>query len=315
MLIDERRTVGTIGGGHLEWHATLLAREQLRDFAAAPVRVVDLVLGPQLRQCCGGRVELWLERLTRQDLPWLAEAAHHIHARRGLTLVSEFTGGGVSHRLQRSLSSTDGLCLRRAGRCATLSESVGSHRPCVWIFGAGHVGQALVRLLAELATFEITWIDARAQLLPAELPAGVTTHAGSQPAQLSTAAAPGTRFIVMTHDHELDYQVCRSILCRADPGWLGLIGSASKAARFRSRLLRDGLDHGKLAALNCPIGVSGIASKAPAAIAIAIAAQLLQLQAQCSAATPPTAAARDDAAPDDGCSGTCSGCETQRRAR
>ena len=75
MLVDAAGTVGTIGGGRLEWHAVTLARKLLRDARAAPVRIADLILGPELGQCCGGRVELWLERLTRNDIHWLGDAA------------------------------------------------------------------------------------------------------------------------------------------------------------------------------------------------------------------------------------------------
>jgi len=91
--------------------------------------------------------------------------------------------------------------------------------------------------------------------------------------QLAPAAA---RFLVMTHDHALDYSLCRAILERGDFAWLGLIGSKSKAARFRSRLARDGLTPDAIARLVSPIGVAGIASKWPAAIAVGVAAQLLQ---------------------------------------
>jgi xanthine dehydrogenase accessory factor len=128
------------------------------------------------------------------------------------------------------------------------------------------------------------------------------------------AAAPaGTRYVVLTHDHALDYELCRVILSRADAAWLGLIGSASKSARFRSRLLRDGLDREALAGLTCPIGVPNIPSKLPGAIAIAIAAQLLQRD------TRELATNRDPVPPQAAttlaqeCSGSCRSCEAERR--
>jgi xanthine dehydrogenase accessory factor len=303
MLVDAHGTVGTIGGGHLEWHATTVAREQLLDSIAAPVRIADLILGPQLGQCCGGRVELWLERLTRDDLPWLTEAARRMRARRGLSLATEFAHGVVSRRLLRSVGNARGLELRRTARAHVLFEALRPQRPQLWIFGAGHVGQALVRLLAELALFEITWIDSRPELLPAGLPEDVTAKTCAAPADLVGSAPAGARFVVMTHDHALDYELCRLILTRADASWLGLIGSASKAARFRSRLLRDGGDRAMLSGLTCPIGIPGVTSKLPAAIAIAIAAQLLQRPAV------PAAHAADS----HGCSGSCGSCGSERR--
>ena len=93
----------------------------------------------------------------------------------------------------------------------TLLEALGPRRSPLWVFGAGHVGQALVRLLAELALFDIRWIDSRPELLPAGLPDGVTTQACAAPVDLVGAAAPATRYVVLTHDHALDYELCRSI--------------------------------------------------------------------------------------------------------
>jgi xanthine dehydrogenase accessory factor len=285
LLVDACGTVGTIGGGRLEWHATTLARQLLLDSGAAPVRITELILGPELGQCCGGRVELWLERLTRNDLAWLNEAARRMReqprsavaAATGLSLASVVARGVVTHRLQTDVTVSAAVTLTRsAGEGVTLLETLRPRRSSLWIFGAGHVGQALVRLLAELALFEITWIDSRAELLPDGLPEGVTAKVCAAPLELAEAAPAGTRFVVMTHDHALDYELCRRVLARADFSWLGLIGSASKAARFRSRLSRDGMDRDTVARLTCPIGVAGISSKLPAAIAIAIAAQLLQ---------------------------------------
>jgi len=313
MLVDALGTVGTIGGGRLEWHAVSLARELLRDARAAPVRIADLILGPELGQCCGGRVELWLERLTRSDVHWLEDAARRLRAEPGVAIASEIVDGVVTHRLvRRSFTGAAAVQIERGPReRVTLFETPRRRRPDLWIFGAGHVGQALVRLLAELALFEITWIDSRAELLPGSLPEGVTARVCADPAELAICAPPGTRFVVLTHDHALDYQLCRVILARADLSWLGLIGSASKSARFKSRLLREGLNRETVSGLICPIGVAGISSKLPGAIAIAIAAQLLLQQgvAEPGASTLPHAEMDplDCAA---GCGSCPSGCST-----
>jgi xanthine dehydrogenase accessory factor len=313
MLVDSRRTVGTIGGGRLEWHAIRAARELLRARDTAPVRIDDLVLGPQLGQCCGGRVELWLERLTRDDLPWLHQMARRLRTGGGSVIATEFAGGVVSHRLLRSISGAAGLELRRSEQDrVTLFETLRPQRPRLWVFGAGHVGQALVRLLSELALFEITWIDSRDELLPANLPECVTTHACAQPSELIGAARPATRYVVLTHDHGLDYELCRSILMRGDAAWLGLIGSASKSARFRSRLLRDGVGADMLAGLTCPIGIPGVASKLPAAIAIAITAQLLQKLDAAPAALSTSAPGRVARDGPQLCNAACESCGSGR---
>jgi xanthine dehydrogenase accessory factor len=313
LLVDAFGTVGTIGGGRLEWHATTLARQLLLDASAAPARIVELILGPELGQCCGGRVELWLERLTRHDLAWLNEAARRMREERefaiapqaGLSLASAVADGVITHWLQNSPTESAAVTLMRvAGERVTLYETLRPQRSKLWIFGAGHVGQALVRVLGELALFDITWIDSRAELVPGGLPEGVTPTVCAAPLELVQAAPAGTRFVVMTHDHALDYELCRSILARADSSWLGLIGSASKSARFRSRLSRDGLDRETLSRLTCPIGVAGISSKLPAAIAIAIAAQLLQEATSKAVAHPTT----DPQSPTCDCEPGASGC-------
>jgi xanthine dehydrogenase accessory factor len=300
MLVGLDRTLGTIGGGRLEWQAIRAAREQLRDRNAAPVRIDDLILGPDLGQCCGGRVELWLERLTRDDLPWLREAARCLRGAGGVSIATDVDGRVASHRVLPLGQGTAGLDLRRsAGGNLTLRRSAAANltlqrsvpgnvtlfevlrpqRLPLWIFGAGHVGQALIRLLSPLDLFDVLWVDSRPGLLPSGLPDCVTAEASAAPTDLVDTAPPGTHYVVLTHDHAVDYELCRLILARGDAGWLGLIGSASKSARFRSRLLRDGISRERLSTLHCPIGIDGIASKLPAAIAIAIAAQLLQQHA------------------------------------
>ena len=280
MLIDDSGMLGTIGGGRLEWHAACAARQLLCASDSPSVQIDDVILGPELGQCCGGRVQLWLERLTRQDLPWLQAASQSARNGGANAVETRFAAGIATHSL-RSLRDAAPVTLRRDAAGETLLEALGPRRSPLWVFGAGHVGQALVRLLAELALFDIRWIDPRPELLPAGLPDGVTTQACAAPVDLVGAAVAATRYVVLTHDHALDYELCRSILKRGDAAWVGLIGSASKAARFRARLRRDGIDP---AGLTCPIGVSGIVSKLPTAIAIAVAAQLLQLGAAAAVA-------------------------------
>jgi xanthine dehydrogenase accessory factor len=325
LLVGPDGALGTIGGGRLEWHATSLARRQLSaaDGAGAAVRVADLVLGPELGQCCGGRVQLWLERLTHADLPWLRRTARRLRNGDDLGWVTDAVHGGVTRRLMPAEKNSGAVQLQRRDGRLTLIERPCARRPALWIFGAGHVGQALTRLLGELGLFDITWVDSRAELLPGALPDGIRVRHCAAPASLVAAAPAGARFVVLTHDHALDYDICRGVLERGDACWLGLIGSGSKAARFRSRLVRDGVDPDRLPGLNCPIGVPGIASKLPAAIAIAIAAALLQQhdasppgdqaglpQAGPRAAGPPQAA---PAHPKDlDCGGRCQGCGAPR---
>lgn len=157
----------------------------------------------------------------------------------------------------------------------TFLERLDDEFPAVWLYGAGHVGQALARILMELP-LRLTWIDARAELFPATVAECVRIR--RDPDTLATVAeAPvGAYFLVMTHSHPLDYALCQGILQRNDFAWLGLIGSESKAARFRSRLAREGVGAEVIASLVCPIGIDGIESKWPAAIAVAVAAQVLR---------------------------------------
>ena len=158
---------------------------------------------------------------------------------------------------------------------AMLVEPAQPRRAALWVYGAGHVAQSLVHILSGLP-FEVTWIDARAELLPAALPDNVHPLCTQAPVNTIGSAPAGVHYLVMTHDHGLDYALCRRALERNEFASLGLIGSKSKGARFRARLARDGVSPEAIARLTCPIGIEGVSSKLPVAIAIAVAAQLLQ---------------------------------------
>jgi xanthine dehydrogenase accessory factor len=146
----------------------------------------------------------------------------------------------------------------------------------LYLFGAGHVGQALVRALGGLP-INIHWIDTRDDMLPRTLPAGVNAICTDTP-EAEIDAAPGDAwFLVMTHDHGLDQRLCEQILQRDDFSYFGLIGSLAKRRNFETRMRRRGIDAQKFARMTCPIGIDGIGGKQPAQIAISVAAEILQV--------------------------------------
>lgn len=152
-----------------------------------------------------------------------------------------------------------------------------SRRFRLHLFGAGHVGRALVQVLAGVPC-EIVWIDEREHEFPAgPLPTQVECVC-VEPVEAEVAVGrPGDAYLVLTHSHALDLAITEAILKRGDFGWFGLIGSATKRARFEHRLRERGIDDATLARMTCPIGLPGIGGKQPGVIAVAIAAQLLEI--------------------------------------
>lgn len=225
-------TLGSIGGGHLEWQAMAEARRRLAGEAGP--ELVRYALGASLGQCCGGELQLHYERLSSGDLA---------------TVRARFEA-------------------RRQGW------------PSVAIFGAGHVGRALVQVLAPLPVW-VHWIDSREAIFPDAPPDTVCCEC-SDPVQDAVAGlASGSQVLVMSHSHAQDLDIVAACLLRqraqADLAWIGLLGSRTKSATFGHRLAARGFSAAELAQVQCPIGVPGIAGKAPEVIAVAVAAQVLQV--------------------------------------
>ncbi|MDG0026319.1 xanthine dehydrogenase accessory protein XdhC [Trinickia sp. Y13] len=161
------------------------------------------------------------------------------------------------------------------------------------LFGAGHVGHALVAQLAALPCV-VQWIDARDECFPEEVPANVQVEATDTPEAVIDAAPPGCCFLVMTHNHALDLALAERIMRRRDFAYFGMIGSKTKRVKFERRLIERGVEPERLQRMICPIGVPGIADKAPASIAVAVCAQLMQVRthmAKASAACTVSASA------------------------
>jgi xanthine dehydrogenase accessory factor len=155
----------------------------------------------------------------------------------------------------------------------------------VVLFGAGHVGHALIALLGSLPCV-VQWVDERDELFPDEVPANVQVEATDTPDAIVDSAPAGAYFLVMTHNHALDFSLAARIMRRRDFTYFGMIGSKTKRVKFERRLIERGVDSERLVEMTCPIGVTGIVDKAPTSIAVAVCAELLQVRSRAASAQP-----------------------------
>jgi xanthine dehydrogenase accessory factor len=303
MIVTRGRALGTIGGGHLELEATRRARALL-DVPDAAVSLERFTLGPEEDQACGGAARVLFERFAPPYPRWIdalrarrdagdivvrlvtvagAPAVRLVTRRDAGCEPGPVTEGGLPGSIRSAarglFACTEGpdALLVGKGSDATLLERVRPADFNVMLFGAGHVGAALVRVLGTLPC-RVTWIDERAAQFPGELPANVRAVRTDDPAAATGSAAAGAFFLVMTHSHGLDLDICAAILARGDFRYVGLIGSDTKRRTFERRLAERGFDAATIRRLRCPIGIEGLKSKDPSIIAVAVAAELLQVR-------------------------------------
>ena len=272
---------GTIGGGTLEWRAIAIAQAALARPSGKRAELRNFVLGPDMGQCCGGQVDLLFEVIGPDDRPAVLDFAQREAAGRFATR-GRISAAGVERQI-----TSDGVPPGEARlEGEMLGEGFGESRRPVLIFGAGHVGRALVLAMAPLP-FAVTWADPRPDAFPTHIPQNVATVGFEDPARVLDAMPPGSFVLVMSHSHQLDLALVHAALASGRFPYVGLIGSKSKRARFESQLTKAGLPAERMAALVCPIGIDGIDSKAPAVIAAATVAELLiRDEAERAAALP-----------------------------
>jgi len=145
------------------------------------------------------------------------------------------------------------------------------------IFGAGHIGQALTKVLADIDC-KVNLFDSRAEMLQQSYSKNIQTHHLTEPEIAIENCDVSSYFLVMTHDHALDQQLCEAILARGDFVYCGVIGSRTKSIKFRQRLLKKGFSQDEFAQLTCPMGLSDLKTKKPMEIAISVVAELLILR-------------------------------------
>lgn len=216
----------------------------------------------------GGQLEF---QAVREARAWLGGGAAIDGVRRyplGPSL-GQCCGGVVFLRF-RCIDAVDAPALR---------DELGAHFRPVALFGGGHVGAALARLLATLP-FAVRWIDSREGVFPSAVPAQVETELSEPVHSAVNSLAPGSRVLIMSFSHAEDLDIVIACLQRlrlhGDLPYVGLIGSKTKWATFRHRLEARGFSQEEMGRITCPIGVPGIGGKEPEVIAVAVAAQLLQ---------------------------------------
>ncbi|ENO75536.1 putative xanthine dehydrogenase [Thauera sp. 63] len=310
MVVGPRDSAGSIGGGQLELRAIELARTMIADGATRPC-VQRFPLGASVGQCCGGVMELAFEPIGADAGEWVRVALTHAGAHRpwgrvvaiGATPAPTRVFDAHLHALHADAGYDADSVRVLAERAATLLAGhadgalLANTRPGgdadwlldasvppelqVVLFGAGHVGCAVARVLARLP-LRLTWVDSRDDAFPAGPAAGFMSRIDCRStdtplAEVSDAPSDAV-FLVMTHSHALDFDLVRAILDRGDARLCGMIGSNAKHENFARRLRARGCSEAAIARLHCPIGAPGINGKEPEVIAIAVAAELLQLR-------------------------------------
>ncbi|MCV2866167.1 xanthine dehydrogenase accessory protein XdhC [Defluviimonas sp. WL0075] len=268
MLVWAGGQAGTVGGGALEFEAAARARAMLAESKVA--RLDRMPLGPALNQCCGGAVTLLSER-------WDASRLAHTAGESVIARPLPGTEGVLHMAVARILKRARGEGFTPVPRIVQgwFVEPVTRPLREIWIWGAGHVGRAIVEVMRPLPGFRLTWIDTDASRFP-DLPGGVVQRIATNPAELVAEAPEDADHLVLTFSHTLDLDLCHRLLAHGFAS-LGLIGSETKWARFRSRLSALGHTPQRIADIRCPIGDPRL-GKHPQAIALGVAAELITLK-------------------------------------
>ena len=201
----------------------------------------------------GGHLE---HKLIKQARGMLVEAADSVQV----------------ERLEYALGANLGQCC--GGRVEVIMEYQAARKLPVVVFGAGHVGRALVPMLSQLP-INVIWVDGRYDMLPKQVPDGITVVHEELPVDAIADCPPGSCYLIMTHHHGLDLQLAEQALSRGDAAYVGVIGSATKAARFKQRLTAKGLAQ-QMAVFQCPMGDERIKGKLPMEIAVSVASKIMQ---------------------------------------
>lgn len=250
---------GTIGGGALELEAIEAARRMTVG------RVDRRALGPDLGQCCGGAVVLAYDVVKMVPEEQDGVIVRRIDGAEAMPLsvrreIGRLRRGDAERRTQL----IDGWLIDPVERWSVP----------LWVWGAGHVGRAIVTTVAPLPDVAVTWVDTSADRFPDVVPEGVTAIPAQKPERLAAHAPQDAHHLVLTYSHALDLALCDALLRRGFAS-AGVIGSKSKWARFRTRLAGMGHATARIDSISCPIGDPAL-GKHPQQIAVGVAVRLVR---------------------------------------
>ena len=268
MLVDQEKIYGTLGGGTLEYSAVQAARTMLAGQSDWKRSGHEYLLGPDLGQCCGGGVKFLLEPLD-QTSSWLLSVN-----------ASDFeqTGGAYLHINLENPQEAPAV-----GLDADLShksdpryfiQPLSDHRPALYVFGAGHVGQAIA-VTASALPIRLTLVDARSDIMTHFAAPDNCTLLCEDPLSRVQQIENGAGAVIMTHDHDLDYQLGMELFNHSGLSFRGIIGSKSKTARFMKRYRQAGIADSLLDTLKMPLAQAAPPGKEPGVIALGILHEFL----------------------------------------
>ncbi|WP_299550317.1 xanthine dehydrogenase accessory protein XdhC [uncultured Tateyamaria sp.] len=258
MLVWDTGQSGTIGGGVLEFELAAAARTLAKDTRSRHA------LGPDLGQCCGGAVEVLSEVYDLDRARALPEDA----VARGSDPMP------LSVKRMLKAARNQGQLPPAQLKDGWMIEPVRAPDQDIWIWGAGHVGRALVDILQHMPGYTLTWADTGAERFPDAVPECVTTVPANDLPALAAHAPRDAHHLILTYAHDIDLGLCHAVLTRGFAS-CGLIGSATKWARFRKRLAALGHGTDEIARITCPIGDPSL-GKDPHLIAVGVAYRLAQ---------------------------------------
>ena len=160
------------------------------------------------------------------------------------------------------------------GKVRLLFESFPAETIRISIFGAGHVGKALIGIVSQLP-YRIRWIDSREHEFPKAIPSNVEKVVSGRPHLDIRSSSMADYFVVMSHSHKIDFEIVQAVLKMGNYRYLGLIGSESKKKRFESRLIKRGVPDDQISRLSCPMGIGQITGKSPIEVAVSVASELI----------------------------------------
>ena len=263
MIAGKDSFIGTIGGGALEYQALQIARAMIDQSGDQPFQRHwrDVALGPNLGQCCGGHVTLLFECYS----PSLLAEIDSLSA----------AGGGIAHGAldDQIPQSSDKPHHHYQANPRAFISAITDVPDNLYIYGAGHVGRALIEVTGGLGLKRF-WVDDDKARFPDEMASDVEAVIAKDMSIIAHHAPANSYHIILTYSHQIDEEIVKNLLVKNTFLQLGLIGSTTKAARFKSRFQKEGLSDDVIARMVCPIGLRDITSKKPAHVALSIAGQI-----------------------------------------